>query len=222
MTSASRSSEVFQEGPDIKLANHILGHLGLSRELPFDMQTKEDQMMIGNRLELILGIVANGALVSLIDCTLNGSDVKELASIRGITSSSCSIDMNDSKWKHNVRCTIPEDKMNEVTHDNGPDNKQGMTILKNKELNYEVNSKCHCRSKNEDDSKTSLNIVNRTMDKCQFCGKILKDKKALRGHMREVHFATAAHSCPECGMTFVRKSTLKVRRWTTMFDQIGA
>ena len=129
MTSASRSSEVFQEGPDIKLAELIMGHLGLSRELPFDMQTKEDQMMIGNRLELILGIVANGALVSLIDCTLNGSDVKELASIRGITSSSCSIDMNDSKWKHNVRCTIPEDKMNEVTHNNGPDNKQGMTSL---------------------------------------------------------------------------------------------
>ena len=129
MTSASRSSKVFQEGPDIKLADHIMGHLGLSRELPFDMQTKEDQMMIGNRLELILGIVANGALVSLIDCTLNGSDVKELASIRGITSSSCSIDMNDSEWKHNVRCTIPEDKMNEVTHNNGPDNKQGMTSL---------------------------------------------------------------------------------------------
>ena len=79
MTSATRSSKIFQEGPDIKLAEHIMGHLGLSRELPFDMLTRDDQMMIGNRLELILGIVANGALVSLIDCTLNGSDVKGLA-----------------------------------------------------------------------------------------------------------------------------------------------
>ena len=139
---------------------------------------------------------------------MNGSDVKELASIRGITSSGCSIDMNDSKWKHNVRCTIPEDKMNEVTSDNGPDNRQGMTSL--------------YRSKNEDDSKTSMNINSKTMLKCQFCGKILKDRKALGGHLREVHSAAATHSCPECGMTFVRKSTLKVRRWTTMFDRIGA
>ena len=142
MISASSSSKAFQEDPDIKFAEHIMEHLGLSRELPFDMLTKDDQMMIGNRLELILGIVANGALVSLIDCTLNGSDVKELASIRGITSGRCLIDMNDLKWKQNVRCTFPEDKMNQVIYENSSENKQGIKSLQDKDLNSEVNSKC--------------------------------------------------------------------------------
>ena len=57
MTSASSSSKAFQEDPGIKFAEHIMEHLGLSRELPFDMLTKDDEMMIGNRLELILGMV---------------------------------------------------------------------------------------------------------------------------------------------------------------------
>ena len=106
------SLKTFQEASDIKLAEVIKGHLGLSMGLSFDMLTKENQIVIGKRLELILGIVANGALVPLIDCTLNERDVKELASNRGIIARE-RVDMKDSKWKENMS-TLTADKTNEV------------------------------------------------------------------------------------------------------------
>ena len=57
MSPPSSSFKQIQEDSDIKIAQHIMGHLGLSSELPFDMLTKDNKIMIGNRLELILGMV---------------------------------------------------------------------------------------------------------------------------------------------------------------------
>ena len=77
-------SKPFEEEFDIKLAQTIIDHLGLSGNTSFDMLAKENQATVGSRLELILGIVANGALVSLINSILNDSDVEDLASMKGI------------------------------------------------------------------------------------------------------------------------------------------
>ena len=73
-----------EEESDIKLAETIMKQLGLSGNTSFDMLAEESQVAVGNRLELILGIVANGALVSLINSILNVSDVEDLVSMKGI------------------------------------------------------------------------------------------------------------------------------------------
>ena len=79
--------QLLEEESDIKLARNIMDHLGLSGNTSFDMLAKENQGAVGSRLELILGIVANGALVSLINSVLNDSDVEDLASMKGMLAS---------------------------------------------------------------------------------------------------------------------------------------
>ena len=76
-------SKPSEEESDITLTETIMKHLGLGHGNKtmenFEMISKERQATIGSRLELILGIVANGALVSLINSILNESDVEDLA-----------------------------------------------------------------------------------------------------------------------------------------------
>ena len=73
-----------QEESDIKLAKSIMDHLGLSENISFDVLANESQVAVGSRLELILGIVANGALVPLVNNILNDSDVEDLVSMKGM------------------------------------------------------------------------------------------------------------------------------------------
>ena len=69
---------------DIKVARNIMDNVGLSGNVPFDMLAKDSQAAVGHRLQQILGIVAGGSLVPLISNTLDDSDVKKLASMRGL------------------------------------------------------------------------------------------------------------------------------------------
>ena len=98
----TNSFKPVEEDSDIKLANHIMRHLGLSSDIPFDTLTEDNQTLAGNRLELILGIVGSGALVSLINCILNDSDVKKLASMRGFIAKESLLDLNVSKLPENM------------------------------------------------------------------------------------------------------------------------
>lgn len=74
------------EQSDIKLAKSIASHLGLSDgAMSFDALSRDDQALVGRRLELILGIVANGALVPLLNLVLNDRDVRKLTMMRGLS-----------------------------------------------------------------------------------------------------------------------------------------
>ena len=84
-STSQHMSHVEESESDIKLAKDIMSHLGLSENNPFDTLSKDDQAVVGNRLELILGIVANGALVPLVNCILNDREVGKLAMLRGIS-----------------------------------------------------------------------------------------------------------------------------------------
>ena len=203
------SIKTFQEDSDIKLAEVIKGHLGLSMGLSFDMLTKENQTMIGKRLELILGIVANGPLVSLIDCTLNDRDVMELASNRGIMDRGTLNDLIDSEWEQNMG-TISELITNEVKSE--CDNANPEQICKNSQdnnLKIVSNSIQHIRSKEEHFDKTSPNIAGRQMLTCNDCQKSFKSKRSYLGHRKEKHSINKeAHPCEECGRTFELKRNL--------------
>jgi len=219
------SYKTFQEDSDIKVAELIKGHLGLSSELSFDMLTKENQIMIGRRLELILGIVANGALVSLIDCTLNGKDVMELASIRIERGSS--IDLNDSKRNENAG-SISEGKINEFKMEDGylsPEIKH--KSRQDNESPRRLNVDAITEDKiNEDSSEDGAEIIERTRslqhngktpiripgdmkNMCSVCERVFKQKCSLKIHMREQHSGEPVnHECPMCRKMFGRKSNL--------------
>ena len=95
-----------QKDSDIKLAKLIMRHLGLSSDFPFEKLTIDNQIVVGNRLGLILGIVGGGAIVSLINYTLSNSDVESLATMRGINSKESLDEYNGGN--DNLR-TIDED-----------------------------------------------------------------------------------------------------------------
>ena len=107
-----------QEDSDIKLAKQIKGQLGLSSDIPFDMLTNERKEVVGSRIELILGIVANGALVSLINCTLKDSDVKILASMRGIFDGGSLSHFNSFTSANNIISKKHEDMVKESCYFN--------------------------------------------------------------------------------------------------------
>ena len=69
----SISLNTSHEDSDIKLAELIMTHLGLTSDLPFEKLTIDNQILVGNRLGQILGIVGSGAMVSLINYTLSNS-----------------------------------------------------------------------------------------------------------------------------------------------------
>ena len=110
----TNSVKPLEEKSDIKLANHIMKHLGLSSDTPFDMLTKDNQILVGNRLELILGIVGSGALVSLMNCILTDSDVKMLASMRGFIAKGSLGDLNATKLPENTSI-IKEDDQRDIS-----------------------------------------------------------------------------------------------------------
>ena len=55
-----------QSVQDVKLAEYLRLHLGMTGDQPFDTLSMENKEKVGNRLEGILLIVANGSLVSLM------------------------------------------------------------------------------------------------------------------------------------------------------------
>ena len=77
---------------DVKLAKNIKFHLGLSGHTSFDMLAEESRDSIGDRLKLILGMVASGALLSLMSNILSESDIKKLAAMRGIFANGSDVD----------------------------------------------------------------------------------------------------------------------------------
>ena len=197
------SLNLLQEDSDIKLAELIMGQLGLSCDLTFDLLTKENQILVGNRLELILGIVGSGALVSLINTILNDSDVKKLASMRGIIAKGSLHDLNDSQCPENVS-TIIEDEIKDDETDRSYRPKElrsgsvaGNTLQEGSSL--------------FPDQQPSTSALKG--EKCLDCGKIFKNKHSLKGHRRELHSGvTETHSCPECGKKFGQKRYLKAHR----------
>ena len=194
-----------------------MGHLGLSSELTYDTLTKDNKIMIGKRLELILGLVANGELVSLMDCTLNGRDVIELASIRIARGSS--IDLNDSKRKHNTG-TISEAKITEVKVEDGflcPEIEH--KSRQKKDLSYKVDSNPCSKSKSSSDFESSPEEENSDSEavgeqiahglKCIDCDRVFNTKRGLSRHKREKHSnMRAMHNCPECGSVFKNKRSI--------------
>ena len=79
---------------DVKLANNIKFHLGLSGNTSFDMLPEESRESIGDRLKLILRMVASGALLSLMSSILSGSDIRKSAVLSGIVAHGSVIDSN--------------------------------------------------------------------------------------------------------------------------------
>ena len=174
---------------DVKLAEDLKLYLGMKGDTPFDMLSMEDKEEVGNRLERILLIVANGSLVSLMISIVhkmyNTHDAQHLTKL-------------DYMAAKLLGEAVPN--MNQLISDNVSTSKsQEKVPTTAEELEESAVLKgtpcpnCSKIFKNNHSLQGHLRDVHSTV--------------------------TKVHSCPECGKTFVRKNNLKAHRETKHYGK---